>query len=341
VHAVPENLVVIGASAGGITAISKIINELPGTLKAAVMAVVHMSINSNANNLARFFQKQTSLNCIVPADREKIKNGTFYLAPANHHMMVKDGIITINRGAKENRYRPSIDVLFRSAAVNYGSGVTGIILSGMLDDGTSGMSAIKRCGGICIVQDPSDAEFSDMPQSVINQIEVDYKIKLGEIASLLHELLAEPVSGNVPVPEELKIEAEITENMMTSINQMNEIGEKSDFSCPDCGGSLYAVKNDPSHRYRCHTGHVYTENLLYELKGNNLEESVWVSVRILEEKRNILKLMAVHSDDEGRPGVAAEQRKQAEEIEKHIEGMKLLLQKLTTDLKERNADTRA
>jgi two-component system chemotaxis response regulator CheB len=130
----------------------------------------------------------------------------------------------------------------------------------------------------------------------------------------------------------LAIEAKITENMTSTIDQLKQIGDKSDFVCPDCGGGLYAIKNDPARRYRCHTGHVYTEHLLQDIQGLHLEESVWVSIRMLEERYNLLGLVADHALAAGQSGVAAGQCEQAAAMEQHISQLKLLLSKLTEDL---------
>jgi two-component system chemotaxis response regulator CheB len=288
--------------------------------------------------LAQIFQRQTSLTCQVAEDGASILAGNLYVAPPDHHLLVKEGLIRINQATRENKYRPSIDVLFRSAAVAYRSRVIGIVLTGLLDDGTSGMYAIKRCGGISIVQDPQEAEYDDMPRSVLNRLEVDHALPLAEIGKLLIHLVDREPSAAPEIPRELAIEAHITENMTTTIDQLKKIGDKSDFICPDCGGGLYAVKNDPTHRYRCHTGHVYTENLLHDIQGLHLEESVWVSVRMLEERHNMLLLMSDHAAEAGQHQVAAANRERAAAMDKHIAQLKLLLSKLTEDLPLANPD---
>lgn len=183
-----NRIIVIGASAGGIPAIKTVLSGLPDDLDAAVFIVLHVYSRSSAPNLAKIFQKYTSLVCTPGADGEMIQSGCLYIAPPSHHMMLKPGKVRINQGTRENKYRPSIDVLFRSAAVAYGAQVISIVLTGMLGDGTSGMSAIKRCGGICIVQEPEDAEYSDMPQSVLNKIRVDHQVPVKKIGALVKNI---------------------------------------------------------------------------------------------------------------------------------------------------------
>jgi two-component system chemotaxis response regulator CheB len=328
----PKYIIVIGASAGGIPAINALCAGLPADLPAAVFVVLHMSSLSSGNNLANIFQRQTALTCQVAEDGGRIRPGHLYVAPSNRHLLLTDGIMKLNQGTRENKYRPSIDVLFRSAAVVYRSRVLGVILTGLLEDGTSGMYAVKRCGGVCIVQDPDEAQYADMPQSVLNRLEVDYRLPVTDIGGMLTELAERPVLAPPAIPRELAIEAKITENMTSTIDELKQIGDKTDLICPDCGGGLYAVKNDPAHRYRCHTGHVYTEQLLQDIQGLHLEESVWVSIRMLEERHNLLLLMVDHAREADQDTIANGKQQQAAAIEKHVGQLKLLLSKLTQDL---------
>ncbi|HEX9978952.1 MAG TPA: chemotaxis protein CheB [Flavobacterium sp.] len=326
-----RNIIVIGASAGGIPALKEVVSGLKAD-DAAVLVVLHLSRNSNSEIIASGLRKHTPLTCVVGSEGMELRKGYLYIAPPEHQMMVKDDTIRINQGPHENRYRPSIDVLFRSAAVNYRNRVVGIILTGMLDDGTSGMWAIKRSGGICIVQDPSEAQFPDMPRSVINKMDVDHLAPVADIPALVNEILDKPLPPDKPVPYELKIEADLTERMMSDINQLKAIADQSDFICPDCGGGLWAVKDDPTHRYRCHTGHVFNEKLLQDLQDENIEESVWVCIRMLEEKYNLLMLMANREKKTGDTRVADAYQRRLDDLSKHISRFKSLLSRLTEDL---------
>ena len=324
-------MVVIGASAGGMPAIQRLLQKLPSKVNAAVFVVLHLSLRSNARVIASAIQKTTGLICTVPESGQVIENGHLYLAPQNQHMLIKENKILIHQGARENKYRPSIDVLFRSAAVEYGPRVIGIILTGLLDDGTSGMMAIKRCGGVCVVQDPLEAQFSDMPQSVLNHIRADYQLKLADMGNVLEQVLDLPVRERIPVPREIQIEADITASMTSSTNGIKAIADHTDFTCLECGGGLWAIRKDPLHRYRCHTGHVYTERMLYEAQAIELEESVWVSIRMLEERRNLVLLMAANADERTNAALAADNRQRADELDRHIKTLKVLLDKITKD----------
>jgi len=328
-----RNGIGIGASAGGFNAVGQVVSQLSPDDDVAVLAVVHISRKSNSDVIAATFQRTTKLKCVVATDGIPLKRGCLYLAPADHHLMLKGHKVCTSQGPHENKYRPSIDVLFRSAAVSFGHRAIGIILSGLLEDGTSGMWAIKRTGGICIVQDPSDARFPDMPHSVLNKIAVDHQAAVDDIPAIMAVILAQPLPPETPIPFELQIEADITEKMMSDIDQLKKIADHSDFVCPDCGGGLWEVKNDPAHRYRCHTGHVYTEKLLNDLQDEKIEESIWVSVRMLEEKVNLLQLVARRANGEdGSHETAVFHQRRIDELNKHINRLKSLLLKLNENL---------
>jgi two-component system, chemotaxis family, protein-glutamate methylesterase/glutaminase len=330
-----RNIIVMGASAGGIPAIKQVIRQLPADIDAAIVIVIHVSPKSDSAVIANSFQKSTVLTCKEAADMMPLERGCIYVAPADHHLMIKGYNLRTNRGPHENKYRPSVDVLFRSAAVEFGHKAIGVILTGMLEDGTSGMSAIKRSGGICIVQDPIDAEFPDMPQSVLNNVVVDYVGTLDELPDIIGGVMKKPLPPHKIVPNELQIEADITEKMMSDIDKLKTIAGRSDFICPDCGGGLWAIKNDPVHRYRCHTGHVYTEKLLFELQEEKIEESIWVAIRLLEEKSNLMMLMNSRRSTAGKePSFIYQAR--IEEINKHIDRLKNFLILLRDDFDKTN-----
>jgi two-component system chemotaxis response regulator CheB len=318
-----KNIIVIGASAGGIKAIYQLIERIPPDLPLAIFIVIHISKNSQPDIIAQQLQKKTAYTCLMAQDNEEIKSGHIYLAPTNHHLLVKKGYMRLIDGPHENRWRPSIDVLFRSAAAVYDSKVIGIILSGMLDDGTSGMSAVKRCGGTCLVQDPSEAEYIDMPVNVINNVNVDYQVPIADMGYIIDDILSKPHGPSLPIPEDVKLEAEITERMVSDVDAMSKIATPSDLTCPDCGGRLSQINNEPN-RYRCHTGHVYIEPVLLDKQGEALEESIWASIRMMEERRNLLQNIAWRNERANNVDPNNYQQA-AERLNVHIERMKQLL----------------
>jgi two-component system chemotaxis response regulator CheB len=240
-------------------------------------------------------------------------------------MVIKKGQVIIGQGPAENRWRPSIDVLFRSAAAAYSTRVIGIILTGMLNDGTSGMSAVKRSGGICIVQDPNKAEFPDMPLSVLNSMEVDYCLELSKMGAVLKKLTDRTVDLQIEAPPDVIAEAEIAERSSTNLNGVRELGVRSIYVCPDCGGGLWQMKDNSTDRYRCHVGHVYTEKDLFVKQGESLETTLWVALRMMEERNALLEKMANDERKKGLNSLAASKDERIADLQKHIDKLKEIL----------------
>jgi two-component system chemotaxis response regulator CheB len=313
----PSNIIVIGTSAGGFMATTTLLSTFGEDLNAAVFIVIHISKNSMAHVIANHLQKQTSLKVKVAEDGEPICNKVIYLAPSDRHMLLDENSIVVQKGAYENHYRPSVDVLFRSAAATFGSCVTGIVLTGMLDDGTSGMSAIKRSGGMCIVQDPDEAEYPNMPSTVLKNLDVDYTLPVSEIGYVLTDLLANRHCTPAEIPNDVKYEAEITRRMSSEISTTAQLGEGTMFTCPDCGGVVRKIYDDAVIRYRCFTGHTFTEQTLVENQVKKLEESLWTAIRMMEERKNLL--MSMNPDQQTPP-------ERAVQMEVHVERLKEMLQ---------------
>lgn len=327
-----KSVIVVGASAGGLQAISELLEKVPQSLDAAILVVLHLSRHSLSNVLVHHLQKRTAFTCSIPKNGERIQARHVYIAKPDFHMLIAaDQTIRFIKGPHENRWRPSIDVLFRSAAVVFNSKTIGIILTGLLDDGTAGMMAIKKCGGICIVQEPDEAQFGDMPTNVLNHVEVDYRVPIADIGYILDDMKSKPEKPAAIVPEGIRTEAEITENMVSSIDQLKKIGTQSDYTCPDCGGTLYMLKNENLHRYRCFTGHVYTEKLLLDKQSETLEESLWITIRRLEERRSLLQTTAQHLHELDQPELEAEKHNSANELNNYIEKLKALLISLSAN----------
>lgn len=320
-----RNIVTIGASAGGITAVSRQVSTFNDDLDAAVFIVIHLSRNSMADVVLSTIQKNTKMRCVIPEDHQQIENRTIYLAPADYHMLVEKGTIGIKHGAYENHWRPAIDVLFRSAAANYDSCVTGIILTGLLDDGTLGMYAIKRSGGLCIVQDPREAEFPDMPNNVLQNMEVDYEVPIGDMGYILSDLFSREACDASDVPPDVKLEAEIARRMSSNVEDLKELGEITPLTCPDCGGVLVKVAHDAVPRYRCYTGHAFTEKTLENEQLKGLEDSLWVAIRMLEERKNLLNTMTGYDTGSGSSTVGKLKKKRVKDIQLHIDRLKVML----------------
>lgn len=332
----PKFIIVVGASAGGMNALSELVSQLQPRMDAAIFIVMHISRTSIGDFLMHRLQPLTSLPCTVATDGAIINKNHIYIASPNLHLLVKKGIILLGRGPEENRWRPSIDVLFRSAAAAYSTRAIGVILTGLLDDGTNGMLAIKRSGGTCIVQDPNEAEYPDMPLSVLNNMEVDYSIKLSDMGEVIDNITqTDPVDK--PAPNDVLIESQIAERVVVNYEHVKQLGEKSIYGCPDCGGGLWSINEseDGVHkvdRYRCHIGHSYSENDLVIKQGEIFESTLWTALRIMEERRNLLKKMEDDNTKKGFTSFANNYKQKVSDIQVHVDKLKEVLfdsQKLT------------
>jgi two-component system chemotaxis response regulator CheB len=235
-----KKVVVIGTSAGGLNAVTKLVSQLQKDFPAPILVVQHISPDATGNVLLNELNKLGNLKCEHATNGTTLQNGHVYLAPSDHHLMIDDDEkILVTKGAQENRSRPAIDPLFRSAAVVFADKVIGILLTGYLDDGTAGMIAIKRCGGTCIVQDPADAEYPDMPQNALNQLSIDHCLPLSEIGGLLYQLIAKKTGKRKAIPKDILIETKIAKRVLSDLPSVNALGDQVPFNCPGCGGVLW------------------------------------------------------------------------------------------------------
>jgi two-component system chemotaxis response regulator CheB len=321
----PTFIITIGASAGGLKAVSELVALFPPDLDAAVLVVLHLSDKSTGDFIVQQIQEQTSLPCRLGADSMQLERASIYIAPPNVHLMVKKNAVIIGYGPRENRWRPSIDVLFRSAAAAYTTRTIGVILTGMLDDGTSGMWAIKRSGGTCIVQDPAEAEYRSMPESVLHHLSADYCIPIHEMGNVINNIIRTDAREQIAAPADVIAEARIAEKMAVGAEQLSAIGIQTAYSCPDCGGSLWHISNDVINRYRCHIGHAYSENDLLLKQSESMETTLWIALRTMEERRSLLHKMQKDAQEKGLPRSAATYEKKKEELVHHIDQLKKLL----------------
>lgn len=320
-----RDTVVIGASAGGVDALQRLVKQFSPGFRAAVFVVLHTSSDS-PGLLPPILDRAGILTAKFPKDGEKIETGTIYIAPPNQHLLVKKGYIRLSRGPRENRSRPAIDPLFRSAAAAYSSRVIGVILTGWLDDGAAGLAAVKQCGGVAIVQDPEDAAFPDMPKSALDLTDADYVCPLAEMGRVLESVVAEKAKAeSSAVPPDIIREAEIAESIMSDITKEEKIGELVPFGCPECGGPLWQMETDKSRRFRCHVGHGYTARTLIAEQDESIERAVWAAMRAMEERANIGATMARDEKRRGRQRSAKLYQERAEESKKNAAILRRLL----------------
>jgi two-component system, chemotaxis family, protein-glutamate methylesterase/glutaminase len=298
-------LVVVGASSGGIETLRTLVGGLPPDFAAPLCVVLHTSPQSSGV-LDVILNRAGVLPVITPTDRERLQPGRIYVAPPDRHLLVEPGILRITRGPKENCFRPAIDPLFRSAAQVYGPAVIGVVLSGSLDDGTAGLRVIKQLGGMAVVQDPDDALFPGMPQSALRHVDVDYVLRVAELPALLVRLAHADVAvpARTVVPTEVEVEVKIAKENPPLDAGLGEIGEPSPFACPECHGVLLRLKNAVPARFRCHTGHAYSPDSLIAGLNENIDDSLWTSIRALQEGALVLEHLQQHLREQGNDDAA-------------------------------------
>jgi two-component system chemotaxis response regulator CheB len=290
-HSRGHDIIVIGAAAGGLEALDALIGRLPANLGASIFIVQHTAPEDSSNALTRRLTRHKALNVRLAKEGERITPGRVYVAPHNNHLLLKATNVLVRKGARENRNRPSVDPLFRSAAVAYGPRVIGVVLTGMLDDGTAGLLAIKRCGGVTVVQDPKDAAYADMPRSALDNLDVDFCVPIAEMAQLLVDLVSKPHGKARGVPADVRTEAQIAERVLSDVDQVEGLGSQVPYNCPNCGGVLWEMDAPKTKRYRCHTGHSFTAATLLASQSEKIEELLWISLRMFEERKNLLRSM--------------------------------------------------
>lgn len=321
-----RNIIVIGTSAGGLDALDNLIDQLPSDLPASIFIVQHMAPENTGEALIHRLGRHRTFACQLAKNGESFKPGRIYIAPPDNHLLVKKNKLLVTKGARENRSRPGIDPLFRSAAVTHGSSVIGVVLTGRLDDGTAGLIAIKKCGGIAVAQDPKDADYPDMPQSALNNLKVDYCVPIAEMGRLLEKLCHEHPGKTKPIPKDIATEAEIAERVLSDVAQVDGLGSLVPYNCPNCGGVLWEINSPDLKRFRCHTGHSFTVSALLASESEKIEETLWVSLRMFEERKNLLNNIAqqqTKGKTQGKRKSPAAER--ARETQIHIERIKAML----------------
>jgi two-component system chemotaxis response regulator CheB len=319
------NIVVIGASAGGFEALKQLFTQLPGEIEASFFVVLHISPTS-PSYLASLLNKASPLTVKNPEDEEKIQKRHVYVAPPDHHLLVKQDYIRLYRGPRENRHRPAVDPLFRSAAVAYNLQVLGIVLSGLLDDGSSGLLAIQQCGGITMVQDPTDAQYPDMPRNAIAAVqEVDYQLPVAQMADAIVKITQTPNRKTLAIPDNIKTEALVSERIFSDVSGTETLGSLIPMSCPECSGPLWQIDIDAVQRYRCHVGHSFTAKTLLNSQDETLEKTLWAAMRMMEERSRLSLSMAENETRKGRHKSAAILYERAKESKTHAQVLKNLL----------------
>ena len=325
-----RNIVVIGASAGGVDALRMLFAALPADASASYFVVLHLSPHY-PSQLDRILQATTTMPVLFPSSGQSIMPDTVYVAAPDRHLMVEHDCIRITRGPKESRARPAIDVLFRSAALAFGRRVVGVVLSGSLDDGTAGLWQIKDRDGLAFVQDPEEAPHRSMPDSAIEHVDVDYVGRIQDLALQIVEAVAAELPG-LPAAQPkpgLQLENAIASGESDMHAGVMDLGKPSKYTCPECGGVLAQIEEGRVLRFRCHTGHAYSpRSLLAEVNGT-VDGTLWATIRAIEERILILRQLAALAEEAGHHDEAARLLGKADESEQKCKPLRDLV--LDTD----------
>jgi two-component system chemotaxis response regulator CheB len=311
-------IVAVGASAGGVPALLHLGAQLAPRLDAMVLMVLH--VGAHHSILPRLMSAHCALDVAHAVDGEPLGIGKIRIAPPDFHLLVEKDRLRLTRGPKENYSRPAIDPTFRSAALAHGEAVVGVVLTGLLDDGTAGLQAIKSGGGLAVVQDPTDALEPSMPNSAIENVSVDHVVPLASMAPLLQRLVSMPTSpGRTESLQAVSREHRLTLHEGHNMEHLRVLGRPSTFTCPDCSGDLWELTGTKPQRYRCHTGHGFTIRSLQHALAETSDQAVWSALRALQERQTLLREMARTTRATGATLNADELQDAADEIGKQLE----------------------
>jgi two-component system chemotaxis response regulator CheB len=312
-----KDIIVIGGSAGSGTALQKVMADLPGDLPASIFVATHVPSHS-PGYLAALLDRVSPLPVSHAIDGQPIEQGRVYIAVPDQHLLVIDGTVRLGNGPRENMTRPAIDPLFRSAALSYGPRVVGVVLSGMLNDGASGLWTIKSCGGTAVVQHPIDAEADQMPLAALEAAPVDEVAAAAELGQLLARLALSEAGEALPPPDSLALEVQIAAGARLGAEALRQIADPSALSCPDCHGVLSEVRDERPLRYRCQIGHASTAEVLAG-RTDQVDEAMRIALRVMEERVTLVTRMEEDARQTGRTAVAELYESRAEEYSRYAE----------------------
>jgi two-component system, chemotaxis family, protein-glutamate methylesterase/glutaminase len=312
-----RDILAIGTSAGGVEALLFLARSFPPEFPAAIFVTIHLPSRFRSS-LDEVLDRAGPLSAVFANDGDTLRKGRIYIAPADRHMLVEDDRIVLGRGSRENNARPAIDPMLRSVAACCGPRTVGVVLTGTLTDGASGLWAVDQCGGVTVVQDPSDAAFPEMPANALNRLQPDHVVRLKDMPKLLSHLALQPAGDVMPVPQSVEFEIEIAKGSHASIDDMDGVGRRSGLACPDCHGAMWEIDEGNLVRYRCHVGHTYTAELMSIALDDNLRRALGSALRALEERRALARRLERQADRGRLPHLAATWARRAEEFQDEL-----------------------
>lgn len=332
-HGRGHDIVVVGASAGGIEALKELLQGVPEDLPAAIFVVLHIGIRSH---LSHILSKSCALPVVTARSGADIASGTVSVAGPDRHMLLHDAHILLSRGPRENMSRPAVDPLFRSAAATYGGRVIGIVLSGSLNDGTAGLKAIKRCGGMAVVQAPSDASHTGMPSSALAHVDVDHIGPAVDLGRMLGRLTREPAGATPSIPFDIRLESAIAAQEVRGMRPGQMQGQLSPFTCPECQGALWEAADAAPLRYRCHAGHAFSAESLMEARRTEVDTLLEKLLRSHQERAALARRMAEEESRNNRTALADQLERRAREYESDAELVRRLARRGPSQTSEKS-----
>jgi two-component system chemotaxis response regulator CheB len=321
-----RDILAIGTSAGGFEALRFLASRFPADLPASVFMVIHLS-SAGRSVLDEILTEAGPLRATFAEDGERFERGRIYIARPGRHLIVDGDELRLGSGPRENNTRPAIDPLFRSLALCCGPRSVGVVLTGMLGDGSSGLQALQKSGGITVVQDPNDADFPDMPMAAIKRTTPDHVTHLANMPELLLELLRQPRGKPRPVPDTIKYEVEVATTGRSAMSAMDRIGQRSVLACPDCGGVMWEIDEGGILRYRCHVGHAYSAEVMSLALDDSLRRALGSALRALDERIALTRKLERQAINQGSNQLAASWAQKAAECEKEAQVIRQSIQR--------------
>jgi two-component system, chemotaxis family, protein-glutamate methylesterase/glutaminase len=317
-----RDIVVIGASAGGVEALTRLMPQFPPEFPAAICVVLHLS-STGTSVLPSILARGGRLPATVPEDGEKLDRGHVYVAPPDRHLLLAGSRVQLSAGPRENGHRPAIDPLFRSAARTYGPRVVAVVLSGTLDDGAAGARLVKERGGAVLVQSSEDALYPAMPEHAAAVTQIDGRVSATDMAARIAELVEEPLD---PAWEERAEARDRAERAAVAAAAKAEDGQPAELSCPECSGPLWERGEGQFVHFACRVGHVYSPESLIAEQGTSLERALWTATRGLYERADLYRRLARRAH--GKRALADRFERRASAAEEHAEAVRDALARL-------------
>jgi two-component system, chemotaxis family, protein-glutamate methylesterase/glutaminase len=327
-----KDIVVIGGSAGSHAVLQQIVSDLPADLPASIFVTTHMPAGG-VSLLPDILSRVSRMPVVRAVDGQPIEPGCVYVAVPDHHLLVIDGTVRFGNGPRENMTRPAIDPLFRSAALSHGPRTVGVVLSGLLNDGASGLSAIKACGGTAVVQSPLDADADQMPLSALETVDADQVVPTADLGRVLAQIVGENADAEKHCPDSVALEVQIAGGARLGTGALLKIADPTALTCPDCQGVLSEVRGEQPLRFRCQIGHAMTAEVIKSHAGD-VHEALTIALRIMEERVTLVTRMADDARRTSRNSVAQLYDGRAEEYGRYAA---VLREAATASLRDRQS----